>query len=99
MCLFHIRSYSIYVISDNNKRKDEASASESAAVHTASLLRLKRAERQKCSDLIVLGLPWKSTEDDLRKYFSQFGELLMVQVCRLITIFLRHDSCNKVKHS
>ena len=34
----------------------------------------------KCSDLIVLGLPWKSTEDDLRNYFSQFGELLMVQV-------------------
>jgi len=40
----------------------------------------KRFERQKCSDLIVLGLPWKSNEDDLRKYFTQFGELLMVQV-------------------
>ncbi|KAH9490002.1 hypothetical protein Btru_036231 [Bulinus truncatus] len=40
----------------------------------------KRFERQKCSDLIVLGLPWKSSEDDLRKYFQQFGELLMVQV-------------------
>ena len=35
---------------------------------------------KKCTDLIVLGLPWKSTEDDLRLYFSQFGELLMVQV-------------------
>lgn len=40
----------------------------------------KRYERQKCSDLIVLGLPWKSNEEDLRKYFQQFGELLMVQV-------------------
>ncbi|XP_059160396.1 TAR DNA-binding protein 43-like isoform X2 [Physella acuta] len=40
----------------------------------------KRFERQKCSDLIVLGLPWKSSEEDLRKYFQQFGELLMVQV-------------------
>lgn len=40
----------------------------------------KKFERQRCSDLIVLGLPWKSTEEDLRKYFSQFGELLMVQV-------------------
>lgn len=31
----------------------------------------------------MLGLPWKSTEEDLRKYFSQFGELLMVQVIEL----------------
>ena len=40
-----------------------------------------------CSDLIVLGLPWKSTEDDLRSYFSQFGDLVLVQVqqcCMLI---------------
>lgn len=65
---------------DNNKKKDEAVAVETSVVHSANLLRLKRSERQKCSDLIVLGLPWKSTEDDLRKYFSQFGELLMVQV-------------------
>ncbi|KAK7093643.1 TAR DNA-binding protein 43-like [Littorina saxatilis] len=41
---------------------------------------VKSSSRQKCSDLIVLGLPWKSTEDDLRNYFSQFGDLLMVQV-------------------
>ncbi|XP_046381381.1 TAR DNA-binding protein 43-like isoform X2 [Haliotis rufescens] len=43
-------------------------------------LKTKRVEKQRCSDLIVLGLPWKSTEEDLRKYFSQFGDLLMVQV-------------------
>ncbi|XP_052818811.1 TAR DNA-binding protein 43-like [Mya arenaria] len=43
--------------------------------------KLKKAEK-KCSDLIVLGLPWKSTEDDLRNYFSKFGELLLVQVKR-----------------
>lgn len=40
----------------------------------------KRIEKQKCSDLIVLGLPWKCAEDDLRSHFSQFGELIMVQV-------------------
>ena len=47
----------------------------------------KKYERQRCSDLIVLGLPWKSTEDDLRKYFNQFGELLMVQVFIWMTAF------------
>jgi TAR DNA-binding protein 43 len=35
---------------------------------------------RKCSDLIVLGLPFKSTEDEIRAYFSQFGELVLVQV-------------------
>ena len=36
--------------------------------------------RLKCSDLIVLGLPWKTSEQDLRAYFESFGELLMAQV-------------------
>ncbi|XP_045192585.1 TAR DNA-binding protein 43-like [Mercenaria mercenaria] len=44
-------------------------------------LKTNRNEK-KCSDLIVLGLPWKSSEDDLRNYFSKFGELLLVQVKR-----------------
>lgn len=40
----------------------------------------RRMDKKRCVDLIVLGLPWKSTEEDMRKYFSQFGELLLVQV-------------------
>jgi len=40
----------------------------------------KKLDTMKCSDLIVLGLPWKSDENDLRKYFGQFGDILMVQV-------------------
>ncbi|KAH3774344.1 TAR DNA-binding protein 43-like [Dreissena polymorpha] len=43
---------------------------------------ITKKEKSKCSDLIVLGLPWKSSEDDLRNYFSKFGELLLVQVKR-----------------
>ena len=62
----------IYVV---EKRKGELLENPSA--------KTKRVEKNRCSDLIVLGLPWKSTEDDLRKHFSQFGELLMVQVHRL----------------
>ncbi|XP_076451965.1 TAR DNA-binding protein 43-like isoform X1 [Babylonia areolata] len=44
------------------------------------ITKVRSSSRQKCSDLIVLGLPWKSSEEDLRAYFSQFGDLLMVQV-------------------
>lgn len=32
------------------------------------------------SDLIVLGLPYKATEDDLKDYFSNNGELAMAEV-------------------
>jgi len=35
---------------------------------------------RKCSDLIALGLPFKSTDEDIRAYFSDFGELVMVEV-------------------
>jgi len=43
--------------------------------------KLKRTEsKNKCSDLIVLGLPWKTTEQELREYFEPFGEVLMAQV-------------------
>lgn len=39
-----------------------------------------RTDAKKCSDLIVLGLPWKTTEQELRQYFEAFGEVLMAQV-------------------
>ena len=40
----------------------------------------RMVDPNKCSDLIVLGLPWKSTEEDLKTYFSQFGDLVLAQV-------------------
>lgn len=40
------------------------------------------APRPRCSDLIVLGLPWRTGEDTVREYFASFGDLLMVQVKR-----------------
>ncbi|KAK3596420.1 hypothetical protein CHS0354_020670 [Potamilus streckersoni] len=42
--------------------------------------KIKRKDSEVTSDLIVLGLPYSSTEEDMRKYFSQFGELVLVQV-------------------
>jgi RNA recognition motif-containing protein len=31
-------------------------------------------------DLIVLGIPWKATDADVREYFEKFGEIIMVQL-------------------
>ncbi|GFN93530.1 tar DNA-binding protein 43 [Plakobranchus ocellatus] len=71
------RNLYIVVFPKAEKLKENSTHSSDSSISVKSY---KRYERQKCSDLIVLGLPWKSTEDDLRKYFQQFGELLMVQV-------------------
>ena len=58
----------------NDKRKSEE------AGDPLGLVKNKRIEKNKCSDLIVLGLPWKTTEQELREYFEPFGEVLMAQV-------------------
>lgn len=66
----------VYVVNypkDNKRKMDEIDA--------ASAVKIKRGY-QKTSDLIVLGLPWKTTEQDLKDYFSTFGEVIMVQIKR-----------------
>ena len=40
----------------------------------------KSSSQPKCCDLIVLGLPIKTTECELKDYFEQFGEVLMTQI-------------------
>ncbi|XP_062314652.1 TAR DNA-binding protein 43 [Osmerus eperlanus] len=66
----------VYVVNypkDNKRKMEEIDAS--------SAVKMKRGD-MKTSDLIVLGLPWKTTEQDLKDYFSTFGEVIMVQVKR-----------------
>ncbi|XP_010782138.1 TAR DNA-binding protein 43 isoform X1 [Notothenia coriiceps] len=59
--------------SDNKRKMEEIDAS--------SAVKMKRGD-MKTSDLIVLGLPWKTSEQDLKDYFGTFGEVIMVQVKR-----------------
>ncbi|XP_072394010.1 TAR DNA-binding protein 43-like [Diabrotica undecimpunctata] len=43
--------------------------------------KVKRLESKlNCTDLIVLGLPYKITEKELKQYFEKYGELLVVQL-------------------
>ncbi|XP_013166923.1 PREDICTED: TAR DNA-binding protein 43-like isoform X2 [Papilio xuthus] len=65
----------ICVFPKENKRKMDDVSSENSAAKT------KRLEKKlTCSDLICLGLPWKSTEESIKQYFEQFGEVVMVQL-------------------
>ena len=73
MLLYILDTVTFCLAADPTKRKGVFGGDPAAKTK-----RLTDANR--CSDLIVLGLPWKSTEDDLRSYFSQFGELVLVQV-------------------
>lgn len=61
--------------SKNTKRKmdDQGSISSSAT-------KQKRLDSRKCSDLVVLGIPFKTTEEELKEYFKQFGEVVVSQV-------------------
>ncbi|CAG9854288.1 unnamed protein product [Phyllotreta striolata] len=62
------------VFPKENKRKCDDNLENSTA-------KTKRMETKlRCTDLIVLGLPWKTTEQNLREYFEAFGEVLMAQV-------------------
>lgn len=57
-----------------NKRKSDDQLENSFA-------KTKRIETKLiCSDLIILGLPYKISESELRKYFENFGEILMLQI-------------------
>lgn len=64
----------ICVFPKENKRKSDDNLENSIA-------KTKRIEKGSyCSDLIVLGLPWKTTEQNLRDHFEEFGEVVMAQV-------------------
>lgn len=65
----------VCVFPKENKRKMEDVSTDNSAAKT------KRLEKKlTCSDLICLGLPWKSTEESIKQYFEQFGEVVMVQL-------------------
>lgn len=84
MCSFTINSFTIgsfnnsvlqteNSIAENKRKRDDTSENSTA--------KTKRIEsRLRCTDLIVLGLPWKTTEENLREYFETLGEVLMAQI-------------------
>lgn len=49
-------------------------------MENVSKSKVSKCQSNKCTDLIVLGLAWKTTEQGLREYFETFGEVLMAQV-------------------
>ena len=61
------------------KRKTESEFSDFVESKNIKVDDDEEDSEDKTSDLIILGLPWKTSEDDIKEYFEPFGEILMVQ--------------------
>jgi len=67
----------VYPKNDNKRRVDMEVDELPSTTKSKKLEIFKR-----CTDLIVLGLPWKISESELKEYFEQFGEVAMTQIKR-----------------
>lgn len=74
LCSLILWFYLFWLFAENKRKIEDQSDTTNT--------KTKRVEDQrKCSDLIVLGLAWKTTDKELREYFErEFGQLLMAQV-------------------
>lgn len=68
-----IFTYDFTILVENKRKIDDSVENPTA--------KTKRLETKlKCSDLVVLNIPYTYDEQKLKEYFGQFGELLMLQV-------------------
>jgi len=67
----------VYPKSDN-KRRTDMEVDETPTTNKSKKLDIFK----RCTDLIVLGLPWKISESELKEYFEKFGEVAMTQIKR-----------------
>lgn len=63
---------------NDNKRRTDMEVDETPSITKSKKLDIFK----RCTDLIVLGLPWKISESELKEYFEQFGEVAMTQIKR-----------------
>lgn len=88
----------IFIVADSTtKRKIEESPN---AKEPESKMTKISTPDDGLGDLIVLGLPWKTTSEDMKEYFQKFGEVVMaevtnVQVHLFIVISSNRDGPNR----
>ena len=69
--------YSVYLLFPLFFSLDSKRKGDDEIVNSAN--KSRKIER-KCVDLIVLGIPWKSTEEVVKRYFEQYGEVVLCEV-------------------
>lgn len=66
-----------FLVDGTTKRKIEESPN---AKEPESKMTKISSPEDGLGDLIVLGLPWKATAEDMKEYFQKFGEVVMAEV-------------------
>lgn len=64
----------------NDSTGSSASLETEKEKEKESLKEKKGDQKLPCSDLIVLGLPYKLTDKELRDYFEQYGKVVLCEV-------------------
>lgn len=67
--------------SDSNDGPTNNNGNDGEYVESENKKKKKLLDKAVCSDLIVLGLPYKTTEEELREYFLEFGDVVFCEVC------------------
>lgn len=62
-----------YFLFLDNKRKGDVGLDNPAS---------KTKKLDKCTDLIVMGLPWRTTEEEMRTHFESYGPLVLCSIKR-----------------
>ena len=79
----------IFVSDGTTKRKIEESPNAIKEPET-KMTKISSADEARVGDLIVLGLPWRTTSEDMKAYFEKFGEVTLAEVIILFS-FLVHS--------
>lgn len=66
------------MLDSTTKRKIEESPN--AVKEPESKMTKMSATEENSGDLIVLGLPWKTTSEEMKEYFQKFGAVNMAEV-------------------
>lgn len=74
--LFCLLFFVLFIVILDKKCLDSKRKGDDLDINSAKSRKIER----KCVDLIVLGIPWKSTEDVVRRYFEQYGDVVLCEV-------------------
>jgi len=83
----------IFLADSTTKRKIEESPN-AIKEPESKITKISSTEEARGGDLIVLGLPWRTTSEDMRGYFEKFGEVTMAEV--LYIVLLGDDSVTMI---
>lgn len=79
-CKFHRSLLSSTFLADSTTKRKIEESPNAIKEPESKITKISSTEEARGGDLIVLGLPWRTTSEDMRAYFEKFGEVTMAEV-------------------